>query len=548
MIQKNILLFLSSLIIFATISFASAQDKPYLNIDSIIDIESEQMRDDINYFKVIPQVKENQTPEESVTLELFVGLYDESESSKASLDAIRELMVDDNKTSKTSHSEVWAVAPEGMNPKYEGDFKLIIDKLGFKDSEMKFETIPKYTFFNPHQREPSSFSAKRMAWIVSKFTLATGASYYALTVTNGLAPGIALAVGVWPGIASTALTVYNGKFGRFLTNGSWAKWLLSNESRFAKTIRKGLGLTPLNFEKQLLKNETFLMKMKPELYANNRELFQKKVKDLTTKMINEKSESLVSIAKKLGATDEYLKWYATEVGFTGVVIKIPQASVGVGVTAASTVLGETAGVLQHSALGMLAQGPGDLAIQNRKNQKIADLRKAIKSKTVKVTTKKELLHYKKLGLLTKEQIANTDKIIKKGSFIIDDIDNLRSQLKKFTNPSSSYSISKASHRALRRVEMWTISRASTLSIASMTGMILKVAQVPIIPEMILISIGTGGGIYMAQVKGWVSKEKIQYLFSKRFINDMKKTNLFSIDGLVTRFCMKKYTMKHLPRY
>lgn len=558
--MKNLLV----LLLITTYQFSNAQDldsEGYLQLNKIVsavtDNDDPQRPDDIGYFKVLPQVKEEQTPQESVTVEFFVGNYDGSEQSQEKLKFIQEIISDDKKVNPDTQAEVWGITARGLNEKEPKEFYHIINKFGLDDADKKFENVPEYTFFNPYlnkdasvykkrsQRVPSSFTARRVTWILAKLTLSTGASYFALTMGKGLSPAIAIAVGVWPALASTGITIMNGRFGKFLTNGSWAKWLLSNETKFAKTIRKGLGLTPLNFEKQLRKNKKFLMKMRPEMYAKTPELFEQKLRKITQDEVDKKASSLVKIAKKLGANDEYIKWYATEVAFTGVSIKIPQAAAGVGISASSTVLSESVGVLHDSAMGMMAQGPADLAIQNRKNTKILQLEKLVKLKNIPVQNLKEVKKYYKMGLLTKDQLKNADAIVAKRSFEIANHSQLKEQVGNFISKKAGSGIGKSSHIALRRIELWTISRATSVSFAAMTGVILKVAQIPVIPDIILLSVGSTGALYYANVKGWLTKEKIKYVFSKRFIRDMKKTNLISITGLLHRLCAGKYTSKHV---
>jgi len=558
--MKNLIILL--LILKAQVTIAQELDSEgYLQLDNIVsaitDKDDLQRADDIGYFKVLPQVKENQTPEESVSVEFFVGNYDGSDQSKNKLKFIQEIISDDKKVNPNSKAEVWGIAASGLDVNKTKEFTHIINTFGLQDADKKFENVPEYTFFNPYlnkdasiskknnQRIPSSFTARRVTWILAKLTLSTGASYFALTMGKGLSPAIAIAVGVWPALASTGITIMNGRFGKFLTNGSWAKWLLSNETKFAKTIRKGLGLTPLNFEKQLLKNKKFLMKMRPDMHASTPELFEQKLRKITQDEVDKKASSLMKIAKKLGANDEYIKWYATEVAFTGVSIKIPQAAAGVGISASSTFIGESVGVLHDSAMGMMAQGPADLAIQNRKNNKIIQLEKLVKSKSVPVENIKELKRYYKMGLLTKDQLKNADSIIAKKSFEIANHSQLKEQIGNFISKKAGSGIGKSSHIALRRIELWTISRATSVSFAAMTGVILKVAQIPVIPDIILLSVGSTGAVYYANVKGWLTKDKIKYLFSKRFITNLKKTNLFSLSGLLHRLCAGKYTSKHV---
>ena len=149
------------------------------------------------------------------------------------------------------------------------NFKKIIKHLGVENTDKKFEKVPDSIYFNPSiyektsklqknekskDRIPSGFSPGRNFWTFMRFSAASGSTYAALVLAEGIAPGIAASVAIWPGIASGAITYYNGQFGKFLTNGSWAKWLLESDTKFAKILRKGLRLEPKTLEQHLLKS------------------------------------------------------------------------------------------------------------------------------------------------------------------------------------------------------------------------------------------------------------------------------------------------------
>ena len=83
-----------------------------------------------------------------------------------------------------------------------------------------------------------------------------------------------------------------------------------------------------------------------------------------------------------------------------------------------------------------------------------------------------------------------------------------------------------------------------LSFFAVAGVGMEIAGIPL-GRPILLSVGVGGAIYYGNVNGWITKEKIKYIFSKKFITKLKKTNLFSISGLLHRLCAGKYTSKHI---
>jgi len=322
-----------------------------------------------------------------------------------------------------------------------------------------------------------------------------------LTLVEGVAPGIAASVAFWPGAASGAITYFNGSYGKFITNGSWSKWLLESDKKFAKVLRGAMGLNVPNFEKHLLNNKKFFAKARPDLYKNDPVLFEQKVKQATQKVIDNKTNRISSIAKRLTMADEYVKWFATEIAFTTFAFKIPQAVAGIG--AASSLFGATADILVGSTFGMLAQGPGDIAIQKRKLQKIDELLEAVTSGKQSVDAKAELLE----------------------------------EIKKLKAPRSEHVIGKNSHKALKRIENWARSRATMLSFFSVTGVGLELMGVPL-ARPILIATGIGGAVYYGNVKGWLTKEKMKKVFTKAYFDKIK--NKYSFSSIVYRSCASKF--------
>lgn len=503
------------------INFVYAQtNQKYLELNKFIatqtDSNDSERPDSIGYLYTAPQYEENQDPNKAVVVEYYFGEFDGSEESYRSLEFIKEILADDAKGQENYNPEVLAISAQGQNPEQSDKIKDIIKTLHLQKSIKKYEEVPKTVFFNPgtyskeetQERTPSGFSPGRNFWTLARFSAGFAPTFAALTIVEGLAPGIAASVAFWPGAASGAITYYSGAYGNFVTNGSWAKWLLESDKKFAKLLRKGMGLDPINFEKHLIKNKEFLSKVNPELFKNNPELFEERVRRATQDAVENRATKITNIVKKLGIADEYVKWFATEVAFTSFAVKIPQAVAGLG-QAGQTLLSGAGDVLMGSAMGMLAQGPGDIAIQKRKIQKINELY----------------------------------DLAKAGSSTIENKALLIEEIEKFRNPEIKFSIGKNSHKALQRVENWARSRATMLSFFSVAGVGMEIAGIPL-GRPILLSIGVGGGLYYGNVEGWITKSKIKSVFSSNFITKMKQTNLFSVSGLMHRLCVGKFTYKH----
>jgi hypothetical protein len=349
----------------------------------------------------------------------------------------------------------------------------------------------------------------RNFWTFTRFSIGFGPSFAALTLVQGVAPMTAAALAFVPSLASAAITYHSGAFGKFLTNGSWAKWLLNSDKKFAKILRRGIGLNPINFEKYLVRNRKFLLKARPDLFKNNPELFEKRVRRATQDVVNSKVTRVAKIAKRLNIPDEYLKQFVSESGFVALTLKVPNTIAGVGV-ASGSLLDAAGDVLKTSTMGLIAQAPGDLAIHKRKFQKFDKLFEDVTSGKIQVENKAQLL----------EDFA------------------------KMRDPKIAYTVGKNSHKALKRIENWARSRAIAISFFSVAGATMETVGIPF-GRPILVSLGVGGAAYYGNVNGWITKEKIKYIFSKKFITDLKKTRFFSLSGLISRLCEKKFSLKHL---
>lgn len=543
------------LLVVALLSFNSfaQSNKDYLKIDQFLTEETDESND-ISYIHLAPQYEENPDPNKMVTIEIFFGEYDDSEQASTRLDLIKEVIDDDKRLNKTYPIEILGVSAD--TDKETANFKKILKHLGVQEADKKFEKVPDSIYFNPsvydkttklksadNKRVPSSFSPGRNFWTFMRFTAGAGSTYAALVLAEGIAPGIAASVAVWPGIASGGITYFNGHYGKFLTNGSWAKWLLESKKKFAQVLRKGLRLEPKTLEQHLLKTHKKYAKSKyfKNLMQTNPDEFAKIVARDVDITFKKSTNRLSNIAKKFGMLDEYVKWWATEVAFVTAAIKVPQAIGGVG--ASTTLLGSVGDVLSGSTMGMLAQGPGDLAIQKRKYQKISELETLMgKDGKIKIESKKDIKKFVKKGLISKDNLKNVDGLVKKGFVYADNADELIKELKQLKDPHAGATISKSSHKALRHVENWARSRATMLSLFSVAGVGMEIAGIPA-ARPILIGVGTGGALYYTQVAGWLKKENIKKIFTqdiKGYFNKIRTGQIkFSFRSLMNRICLAK---------
>jgi hypothetical protein len=146
--MKNLIILL--LIVTGQLAISQELDSEgYLKLDNIVsaitDKDDLQRADDIGYFKVLPQVKENQTPEESVSVEFFVGNYDGSNQSKNKLKFIQEIISDDKKINPNTQAEVWGIAASGLDVNKTKEFTHIINTFGLQGADKKFENVEAFT-------------------------------------------------------------------------------------------------------------------------------------------------------------------------------------------------------------------------------------------------------------------------------------------------------------------------------------------------------------------------------------------------------------------
>lgn len=448
------------LILLLLSSYAFAQDivhdysKGYINAEKLLD-NTDKVPVDVLYHSLVPQYEENADPKKTPTIEVFSGnLSDESKTS-AQLDFILGQIEADKKLSHKYSLEINFISKESSLLRNDPKAREFLEKFENIKSHVTYENIPEDISFSLPQdktssiysssqkRVPAAFVSQRVFWTLVRVSTSTGATTASLYYTQDISLEASLAIGIWPGIASGAITYFSGPYGSWLSSGKWSKWIVESDNSFTNKLKEAFKIDSKSLSKL-------------------------------------PASKLSTITKRLASGEEYLKWFLTELAFTTTALKIPQAVAGVG--KASTFLGSMSDVLVGSAMGMLAQGPGDIALQIRKYQKVSELKESVIKGLTKVENKESLL-------------KEIDAIL-----------------------ARTHTINDNSHVALRKIENWARSRASMLSFFSVMGVGMEIAGIPL-SRPILLSIGVGGAFYYANVQGaFTEKTK-----AGRFIQSMKKS-------------------------
>lgn len=430
---------------------------------------------DISYTQIHPQYEENQPANKGVILEYYTGEFDGSEKSKANIQYIKSILHEEKRLNSNISVPTLIYGKDLDSIENSSQIKYIQESLTL-NAKTKIEVIPNEINFNytpkSDGRSPNSIKIGRVGWTFIRGVAVTGSTFASLIITQGLSAPLAASVSIWPGILSGALTYHNGLFGDYLTNGKWAKWLMNSDKWFAKKLRTSFNINYESLGKRLAQNPRYFRVKYPNLYKSNPDLFENFIEQKARSHGKNKFKQLLS---KLVTAEEYLKWYVTEVAFVGGVIKIPQAIAGIGTT--TGILSSTSDVLLGSFYGMVAQGPGDIAIQKRKFQKLDELLLEVQSDT-------------------KNRFTASEK-----SQIIKEVSDIK-------DPKIKFQIGKNSHKALQKIENWARSRTTVLSFMSVMGVTLEMAGIPA-AKPILISVGVAGSAYYAQVSGWIKFENIK---------------------------------------
>ncbi|MBG59837.1 MAG: hypothetical protein CMJ16_05200 [Peredibacter sp.] len=516
-------LFLILALVFTFNSYSQA--KQYLNPETYFKAE-EQLEGNvagISYYQVIPKYDVNPDPERQVALEFYFGEYDGSEESKRQLEWIKELIDQDKATSPSFLRETLVTGRHAEGLEKSGKIDQIIKAVDSK--HIVFDEMPEYLFQQNKAREPSAVKdlikdslqrtkgfvfEQRVFWTLVRGASAAGGVYAGLVIAKGVSPGLGALAAILPALASGSLTYHLGTFGRILTSGKWVDHLLTSEGIFARNLRKVFRLTPKRFAKNLQKNHGNLIRSYPLMNYESPE-YLKMMADMQT------SNKFNKIVRGLKAVEENLKWWLTEVAFVGIAFKAPQVAFGVSayVSAISTV----GDILATSSLAFLAQGPGDIAIQSHKFKKMEKLRQEIKQGKHPNPIK---------------EIQIKGETVSKS--LLEELDMVLSSSKS----EESYTVTKYSHKALQRIEGWSRASATGLSFFSVLGVALDISGVPLATPL-LISVGAGGGVYLAQVKGWVNLS-VPEVISRKYRSIVDNSKGF-VHGITTRYCQQKF----LPR-
>lgn len=517
-----------SLLIISNVSFS--ERSKYIDLNAINKLDFEKYSD-IGYLEIIPQFEEKPNPEKLMKIEFFHGTYDGSDASIDSLKHVQEILEIDRKSNKNFRTDVIAISNRLSSFKHSPEFHDMMEFSGMSKNNEKvyFQQVPDFMDYNSKlkkqkpDRIPSAkmieklkyYEAKmgRKSWTLVRFTTGFMGSYAAIYFTEGITQAVLASVALLPALGSAGIAYHLNRFGKFLTDGKWSKWLLESDKFFARKVRKAFGFNAKTLQESLHTNKDFFEKKFPNLYSKNPELFEDYKQESTHRFKKKKIGKLRSIISKLKAAEEYLKWWVTEVAFVGITIQAPQAIMGISKSYASMGLmnGSTAfmgDLLTSSSLGFLAQGPGDIAIQIRKYQMVSELKDSI--------------------LDGSKQFENSDALVK-------EIDKVLAK----NGPFKNYIIGDNSHPALVRIENISRKRASIVSFFSLMGVGADLAQVPL-SKALLVGVGAGGALYYAKVQGLLKPRKLKENF-KKYLSKMRSTKIpLTLKSLRLRRCEAKF--------
>ena len=489
-----------------SISAIADERKGYINLNSFLDPRAD-LHNDIAYIQLAPQYEENPDINRAVTIEYFFGEYTGDDESLGKLEQIRQIIADDKAHNPFAQNAVIAVGPDKNELVDNRDLELIMKKLELGRRKVHIQELPEETALTAslnktEKRYPSSLVNGRVFWTFVRFASSTAGTFGALYFMQGVSAPVAATVALVPGIVSGGITYYSNRFGEFLTNGKWSNFLMESDSFIARNLRKSFKISASGLQKFMSKMKRSVSDKFPRLVEKYPNIFN------DTVPVNKGPKAMQKLMAKLHQAEEYFKWYVTEVAFTGIGIKLPQALAGI--SAFGSILGTTGEVLLGSLKGMAAQGPGDIAIQVRKYQKVVELREDIKAGRIKVDSSEALL----------EEI---EKVLAK------------------TGEHKSYTIHDGSHKLLVKIENWSRSRAAMLSFFAITGVGMDIAGIPLATPL-LISVGVGGFGYYGAVQGWFKPREILEK-AKDYFDRLRRGEVkFSLQFLKTRFCAAPFRL------
>lgn len=491
-----------------SMSAIADERKGYINLNSFLDPRAD-LHNDIAYIQLAPQYEENPDINRAVTIEYFFGEYTGDDDSLDKLEQIRQIIADDKAHNPFAQNTVIAVGPDKNELVDNRDLELIMKKLELGRRKVHIQELPEDTALTASldksgNRYPSSLVSGRTFWTFVRFASSTAGTFGALYFMQGVSAPVATAVALVPGIVSGGITYYSNKYGEFLTNGKWSNFLMESDSFIARSLRKSFKISAGTLQKFMSKMKRSVSNKFPRLVEKYPNIFND-----SSASVQQGPQAIKKLMARLHQAEEYFKWYVTELAFTGIGIKLPQAIAGI--SAFGSVLGTAGEVLWGSLKGMAAQGPGDIAIQVRKYQKIAELKEDVIAGRIKAENSKELLD-------------EIEKVLAK------------------TGEHKGYTIHDSSHKLLVKIENWSRSRAAMLSFFAVTGVGMDIAGIPLATPL-LISVGVGGFGYYGAVQGWFKPREILEK-AKDYFDRLRRGEVkFSLQFLKTRFCAAPFRMK-----
>jgi hypothetical protein len=448
--KVHFLRILSQFIIFSLTfsSYSYSQDSKPVNLEDYLKPETYLAKelDDFNdsaYFYAEPQYAEKPDPKKKIAYEVFMNDLTESstEEKNNQIKWVKNEFKEERLENANIPIEILVLGPNGSRIEQDEEVREIVEAIKIENTDVVYEDIPEYSSYTvldktgsyqnqikASDRKPSSFFNSNIFLTFIRTTLNTGGAALGLIIGKGISPKLGMVVATNAGLMSGGLQYYNAKVGQWLTSGKSSKWLIESNNWFTQKMRNAFKLTP-------------------------------------------------NVLAKLTKVEELVKWAVTEIVYTSVITANMALN---GLTGSASFLSLTGDVLSSSGLGIIAQGPADIAVQKRKYQKIEELKNEILNGKIEVENKAKLL----------EEI---ESILKKESVI-----------------------SKNSHALLQKIQSWANKRAVLLSVLQVSGVVMNVAGVPGSAAM-LVGMGIGGGIYYGKVHKWTWKGTKNLILKK--IND-----------------------------
>lgn len=472
------------------------QRSKYLKLNQLLTPEYEAFQD-ISHIQLVPQFEDQQPVEKAATLEISTAVIDNSEASQKRLQWLRDQLSQEQSINPNIPTEILVLGNKNSDLQNNPEMQDLINSFHSFRPEVSYDEVPE-------SRSPSAAISGRTMWTLIRFTTTTSGAFMSIYFTRDISPQKAFAIGAVSGIASAGLTYFSGAYGRYLTSGAWARWLVESDTTLASGLRKSFGINGKSFSEMLAQNRKEMQIKHPNL-ASKPELFENMLIKETQRAFDEQRVVRTQMLSKMQGAERYLKWWVNTNLYTTIAVKIPQALGGLSVP--TSLLQATGDILTAGTMNFFAQGPGSLAIEVRKYQMVEELERAVRNGDKVVVNKQELL----------EEIKKV--LAKEG-------------------PHASYVINDASHIALKGIENWARSRQTMLSFFSVVGVAMEVSGVPL-GRPILISMGVGGGFYYAKVNGAFSPKTTLGKYTQKLIQPFLNGKAY-LKSLPIRHCFNNF--------